>query len=919
VLVGRESECARVERLLSAARQGQGATLLVRGEAGIGKTELLRFAIASAEGLAALATTGVEAEVGRAYGGLAELLRPVLPERERLPAEQARILSGVLGLGGEEVAEAAAVAAAAFALVAESSPAVLVVDDAWWLDEASREVMMFLARRSDLGGFAAILAARDADAPGLRLRGVEELRLSGLSSREAAVLIESTTSLQPAAGVAQQLVAQTGGNPLALGELARLVTASELSGGSPLRSPLPAGETVEAIFASLVDALDRDARAAVLIAAASDRRELALLAAAVGGDTDAFERAEGDGVLEIHSGEVQFRHPLLRAVAYQRSSPREQRAAHASLARVEPDQERRARHLAAAATRADEDVAAALEAAAAQARRRGALGAAATSLSLAARLTPESGQRVQRWLEAARAAQEAGQPAAADRAADEVLAGTDDPQLETEAAYIKSKVLDVRGSSEEAARLLEAQAERIASVDPARSMFFLAEAVGCWFHAMEFGAALETARSCLTLDVSPSEDTLLRLTIGNALSNMGSCAEAAPILERAASEIEALDDLSTFSHFASTAATSLIHLERYDRARALLARQAEQERRVGALSVLLRTLALTASVEMYAGEWPAAAAAAEETARLASDLGETMMELWGHVMRATVAAAQGDELEREARFALAADLADAPGMRRVVDYNAAEARGVALIAAGDYEAAASSLGQLEDLDATGGASALSRWLPDLAEALARSDRRDKARDALARLEALHGDDGQKWAQAACERLHGLLEDEFEGWFERALERGAAARAPFERARTALCYGERLRRSGERRRSRAQLGDALATFSRLGARTWAERAQAELRASGQTRAPQRRYDAPLTPSEHQIATLVAEGLSNKEIATRLFVSVRTVEMHVSNAYRKLGVRSRTGLSRYVLTRQQPATEPAQRPKTTVVPR
>jgi DNA-binding CsgD family transcriptional regulator len=916
------SECARIEQLLAAARAGQGGTLFVCGEPGIGKTALVRFAVRSAADFRVLEATGVETEVGRSYGGLADLVLPLAAEVGRLPPERARPVTGAIGLGeNEKAVSPAAVAAAIFALLAETArdrPVAVVVDDAPWIDEASRDVVLFLARRSDLGGFAVILASRDADAPQLRLRDAEELRLSGLSPSEAVALIESRTSVEPSAAVVRQLVSQTGGNPLALSELARIVTASELSGGSPLRNPLPAGEVVESIFADLVDGLDDGARAAVLVAAASDCSELGLLAQAVP-DPDGFERAEDGGVLEIGPGEVRFRHPLLRAVAYNRASASEQRAAHAALAAVEPDQERRARHLAAAATRSDEHVAGELEAAASAAKRRGALAAAATALALSARLTPAGQERTRRWLESARAAQDAGQPAAADYAADEVLELTRDPLLEAEATYIKSKVLDVRGRSQEAARALEGVAERIVSFDPERSMRFLAEAVGCWFHAMDFPRALETARRCQTLEADLPENTLLRLTVGNALSNMGRCAEAAPLLERAATEVEALDDLSAAEHLAGSAATSLMHLERFDRARTLLARQADQERRIGALSVLVRTLALTASTEVYAGEWPAAAAAAEETARLAADLGEPMMELWGHVMRGTVAAAQGDELEREARFARAADLAEATGMRRVVDYNAAEARGAALLARGDYEAAASALGLLQELDATRGLSALSRWLPDLAEALVRSGQHDEADHALGRLEALHGDDGQKWAQAAAARLHGMVEDEFDSSFARALELGAAAQTPFERARSALCYGERLRRAGKRRQARAQLGDALATFDRLGARAWAERAQSELRSSGQTRAPQRRYDAPLTPSEHQVATLVAEGLSNREIATRLFVSVRTVEMHVSNAYRKLGVRSRTGLSRYILTALQAQPEPARGPQTTVIPR
>lgn len=457
--------------------------------------------------------------------------------------------------------------------------------------------------------------------------------------------------------------------------------------------------------------------------------------------------------------------------------------------------------------------------------------------------------------------------------------------------------LDVSQQPSEAARLLESQAERVAGVDPGRSAHMLCEASGCWFHAMEFGNALAAARR--GLELTPP-DALVRLSVGNALSNMGSAAEARPLLESAVTEVENLDDLAAEPSLAGTAATSLMHLEQFDRARTLLARQADQERRSGALSILARTLALTASVEMHSGEWPAAAIAAEEVARLAADLSQPMTELWGHAMRAQGAAAQGDELERETRLAVASELGDETGMQRVVAITTAEARGLAHLGRGEYELAAGTYALLEDLDATGGAGSLSRWLPDLAEALARADRETDARVVLARLEQLHADSGQTWAYAAIARLHGLLDDDFSGFFDRALEVGRDAQNAFERARTALCYGERLRRAGERKRSRTQLAGALATFSRLRARPWAERADAELRASGQTRAAQRSYGTVLTPSEQQVANLVADGLSNREIAMRLFVSVRTVEMHLSNAYRKLGIRSRAGLARYVLT-------------------
>ena len=915
VLIGRESESARIEALIEGARGGHGGALVIRGEPGIGKTSLLHFAAGAATGFLLLSATGVETEVAPSYRGLADLLQPLEGRLDRLPPAQAKALSTALGKGADEPV-APATAAATFALVTSATaeePVLVLIDDLQWLDDASREVALFLARRSDLGGFATAIAVRDEAASTVGLGALDTVRLSGLSAPEAADLIEATAALRPPAGVAERLVELTAGNPLGLCEAGRMLPASQVLGTAQLADPLPAGEGVERIFAAQLSDLDRDVRAAVLTAAASDRRDLGGISAAaatLGVERGAFELAERVAVVVIESGELSFRHPMLRSVAYQRAEPAERRAVHRALADVEDDPERRARHLAAAATHPDETVAAALETAATAAARRGALGAAATSLALAARLTPATGDRADRLLAAATAAHMAGRGAAAIELADQAIAASSDPLLQVDAAWVKGLSLTQVARPEDGARLLAAAGERIADADPVRALRLLGESSGAWFAALEFERALEAAERCQRLSqLTGSADVQRRLVVGNALGNMGRAREAAEWQRDAALEIEGLDGLLAHQpSLIGSATTALRHLEAYDRARALLARWAGQLRGVGALAILVGTLAEAASLEIEAGEWPAAAIAANETIRLATDLGSPVMQLWGRVIRAEVAATQGDAIERETQLALAAELADATGMRRALDYYSALARGNAFLAGGEYESAASTLVLLHHLDSTGGTSSLTRWLPDLAEALVRSGRLDEARAVLQRFEGIHSASGQKWAQAAIARIHGLLDDDFDRAFTCALALGADAGVPFQTARTALCHGERLRRRGDRRRARNALGDALATFERVGARPWADRARSELSASGQTRAAHRTIAESLTPSEHQVAELVAEGLSNREIASRLFVSVRTVEMHVSRAYRKLGVRSRAGLARYVLT-QTVAASPA----------
>jgi DNA-binding CsgD family transcriptional regulator len=907
VLVGRGSEQERVSQLLVRARKGQGGTLVIRGEAGIGKTAMLRFATSTATGLTVLSATGIEAEVTLPYGGLADLVRPVTDEIDRLPPRQAATLEAVLGRRVETELEQGAVAAAAFALLnsqAARAPLVVVLDDLPWLDAASRDAALFLARRSDLGGFAVLLAARDGDVATLNLRGLSELRLAGLSALDSAALIESQVRIKPTVDVARQLAAQTSGNPLALGEVARMLSAEQLTGSSPLDQPLPTGEEVERIFSRLLDGLEDDVQTAILVAAATDCPELAVLREALsslGTAADTFDRAERAGVLQIDAGEVRFRHPLLRTVAFGRADGVKRRAVHSALAGAERDTERRARHLAAAATGPDEAIAAALEAAAAAARSRGALAAAAGSLRLAARMSETDQARAPRLLAAASAAQMAGQWQAAVELADQLIVASDDPTLQADAALVRARAARPAARPDREARLLVEYGERVVAIDPARAIQLWAEAVGAWFANLEFERALELAeRSRAVAARSDSARVPMQMTVGMALSNMGRAGEAAPLLRAATDAVESSDEPRARElPLGGSAATALMHLEEYERARRLLGRMADYARRAGALSPLVVILALTTTVEASSGEWPAAAIAADETARLASDLDLPVMIVWGRVMRAEIAAVQGDDVELDAQLSLAAELADAAGLRRVLDYYAALARGKDLFVRGEYELAASTLQLLEELDTTRGTGSLERWLADVAETLVRCERADEARAVLERFESIHRDSGQKWAQAAAARLHGLLEDEFDEPFARALELGETAGNPFETARTALCYGERLRRRGARRDARAQLSKSLATFVRVGARPWAQRAQAELRASGQTRAAHGALDTPLTPSERQVAALVAEGLSNQEIGMRLFISVRTVEMHISHAYRKLGIRSRAGLARHVL--------------------
>jgi hypothetical protein len=316
---------------------------------------------------------------------------------------------------------------------------------------------------------------------------------------------------------------------------------------------------------------------------------------------------------------------------------------------------------------------------------------------------------------------------------------------------VKGEAVSVTSRPDEEARLLTEYANRVADVDRSRCLRLLCEASGSWFVALDFQKAFETMERCREL-AEPTDPSyvVVQVSMGNALGNVGRAAEAAPLQQQAASAIEAIDDLlAEQMGLVGAAATALTHLEQYGRARRLLSRWSDQARGGGALAVLAEILANATTLEIVAGEWRQAAIAANELVRLATDLGFPVLQVWGHVMRADIAAAQGDELERETQLSLAEDLSGASGMRHVVDYYLALVRGKALLAVGEYELAASTLSTLEKLDTARGAGSLDRWLPDLAEALARAGREAEARNVLSWLEEIHGASGRSRDSTAC--------------------------------------------------------------------------------------------------------------------------------------------------------------------------
>ena len=367
MLLGRERECERIDRALELARTGTASVIAIRGEAGVGKTSLLDYAAGRADGMQVVRVRAYESESDLAFAALADVCRPLLEGIDTLPARQQASLRTALGLESTETDRLVLGAATLglWAAAAETGPLLLIVDDADWLDVGSAAVLLFAARRLEAESVLVLFAARE----GLRGEGLEELELEGLGESDAHALLHEVAPPGLAPEVADALVEQTRGNPLALVELPATLAPGQLSGAEPLDEPLRVGPDVERAFARRAAMLGEDVRRALLVAAACETNELGPVVAALessGQERRILESAEGDGLLRLHEATFEFRHPLVRSAVYHGAAASERRAAHRALADalVGVDDERLAWHRGAAAIAPDEEAAAQLGAAA---------------------------------------------------------------------------------------------------------------------------------------------------------------------------------------------------------------------------------------------------------------------------------------------------------------------------------------------------------------------------------------------------------------------------------------------------------------------------------------------------------------------------------------------------------------------------
>lgn len=902
MLIGRTAECSQLDRRLVAARTGQSAVLVLRGEPGVGKTALLAYAAERAEDCRVIRARGAEAEMELPFAGLHQLCAPLLDGLARLPPPQGAALGAAFGLIAGRPPDPLLVGLAVLGLLsdaAEERPLVCLVDDAQWLDRSSAQVLSIVSRRLQAESVVLLFVEREP-AERDELAELPNLRVAGLSYAHARDLLASVISGPLDDRVRDQILAEARGNPLALLELPRDLSPARRAGGFGLPDAQPVRGLIEMSFRRRVGQLP-DVTQRLLLAAAAEptgdltlvwraARELGIPAA------EAVGPAEADGVIEIGS-RVVFRHPLLRSAIYRAAPVDERRGVHRALAAVTDahvDPDRRAWHFAQAAIEPDEDVAGELERSAGRAQARGGLAAAAAFLERSSALTPEPGQRARRALRAASVQQLAGAPEAALTLLAAAAPGPLDELERVELQRLHGEIaLDLRRVGEAVPLLLDA-AKRLQSLDPGLARETYLEALRAASVGGRLGSGLATAAAAARAAPPPASaprpvDLLLD---GLAVRFTEGYAASVSSLRRALRAVRDEDgdpgqDVR-WPGFACRLAPDLFEDEMW---RAFAVRNVQIARESGALAVLPLALNHLAQLRVFEGELDAAETLLDEAEAITEATGTTPILIAGLLL----AACRGDEGRASPLIEACEAEALARGEGVILGF-ADHARAVLHNGLGHYEAALAPARSASARDEL----MVSVWsLPELVEAATRTGRTAIATDALERLTERTRITGTELALGIEARSRALLgEGELaERLYLEAIERLGNTRIRLDLARAHLVYGEWLRREGRRVDAREQLRTAHDMLAAMRIGAFAERAHRELSATGETvrkRTVESRDE--LTAQEAQIARLAADGRTNPEIGRALFISARTVEWHLGKVYPKLGISSRRELRR-----------------------
>jgi DNA-binding CsgD family transcriptional regulator len=924
VLHGRATERSVIDRLLVDARAGRSGALVVRGEAGVGKTALLDYAAtvgspaassdassgdatpddAAPPGMAALQVlrgAGVQSEAELPFAGLHLLLGAALDRRFGLPKPQREALDAAFGLRHAEPDDRFLIGLGVLSLLAElaeDGPLVCLVDDAHWLDRASAKALVFAARRLGAEGIAIIFAARDHDAP-FPTPGLPQLRLGGLDAAAAAALLAEHGGAELTPEARNRILDEAQGNPLGLIELVAARRGASPAAAGPGPEALALTDRLQAAFDWQVRRLPEATQTLLLVAAAEDSGDLGVVleaARALGVGVADLAPAEQAELVHVVDATVRFRHPLIRAAVYQSAVLGRRLAVHRALANaldLPGDADRRAWHLAAATTEPDERVAAELERTATKAMARGGYAAAAAAYERAVGLSADPAAQARRLTLAAKAAAEIGEFGRAHSLAVSAAGQTTDPALLARLAGVRAMADSAQGRLPTAHRLLVEGAVQLGGRDPLGATRMLMDALHIAWFLGDRALIADTASRLQVVGGSVAQPyvPLVQLTLWSV----------AQAVERPTNGLPPLADLVAAARrlragdrddLALIASVSLVTGRTGD-ARGLLAALIADARAQGRIGWLPTLLACMAQALVFDGRHCDALANASEALRIAHDTGQAQWTIEANAIMAYLAAVDGDQ-ERCRRLVDAALAEPATHATAAGTPWAAWALGLLDLGLGRLDTALVQLETIWRGPMRYHGSAL-RSIPDLVEAAVRLGQPQRATEPLARFAqwARHADTPS--TDALVERCHALLDadGDVEQHYLAALKLHEAS--SFEQARTQLLYGAWLRRARRKADARTQLRAAVDSLDRLNATPWAERARAELTATGVvTPRPDRAGRPRLTPQELQVAQLAAQGLSNRDIAAQLFLSPRTVGYHLYKVYPKLGIASRSQL-------------------------
>jgi DNA-binding CsgD family transcriptional regulator len=903
-IFGRDVELAALDSTLDSLDE-HGSAIVIRGEAGIGKSFLVQATRERAEtrGMHSIATAGLESEAKLPLAGLHTLLRPLFPRISRLPAPQRDALSVAFGLTAGERPEVFMIALATLTLlgdVAADRPLVVVVEDAQWLDPATADVLVFVARRLSSDRVVMLAALRSGYPTAFTAPDLTAIDLPRLDETAVRGFLRANwPQLTP--GVRDRLITDADGSPLALAELPRALAPHHREGEAPLPPVLPMTAQLEDAFLERFAQMPEETQFALRLAALNDSDSLdeMLTATRLSGNelsADPLLPALDHGLVEVHGEILRFRHPLVRSAISQAATPTQRQHAHSALADAlgAKDPHRGVWHRAAATSSPDETVAALLEGNARQSFDRGGLGSALAAFKRAAELSPDPAARGGRLVSAAELAVELGSAEEAARllqtAGEMPLAQHDTARL----AWLRETTSPDLGGGPEAIRSTVSRALDLArdgDADLALRILVL-----CAWNAFNLDTAGTSARLFLAAldELSPREDEPARLAVlayVDPVTFGAQVVRVAPAHATGEVDIQATDEL----------VNALGALGAQVRGEALFTRGVGYARSRGLFRPLSQFLMEGGYTSFLLGRWRSAEAAAEEALKLSQEA--KMPPVWSgatNALKATLAGARGEH-ELAAQLADQASASALEINSRSLAFLVQTARGVNELSAGRYDRAYHELHRMFDpADPTHHSFWHAFAIGDLAEAGLAVGRGDEVRDAVRSVEPLAASESN-WLRVGLQYADALLadDDEADDLYHAALEAELGS-WPFYRARLQLAHGIRLRRNRHRLDSRPVLRLALETFDALGADPWAARTRQELRAAGEVGASRTTTRDTLTPQELQIAKLAADGLSNKEIGERLFLSPRTIGSHLYRIFPKLEISSRNQLTRALRT-------------------